>query len=202
MRRTTSSLILRPRRSALSPAARLERELTGWSYRHSRDLTGFEDGTENPSLLDAPEIALIPDEMPGAGGSVLLFQQWPHDSAVFHALPVDAQERIIGRTKADSIEFDDDAMPPDSHVARTKVNVDGEEQKIFRRNVPYGTVTDHGTVFVGFSREQWRMHRMLEQMAGIGVRDALTRYTTPLTGAYYFIPSIGALGRFATPAED
>jgi putative iron-dependent peroxidase len=31
---------------------------------------------------------------------------------------------------------------------------------------------------------------MLESMAGLagGGRDALTRYTSPLTGAYYFVP--------------
>jgi putative iron-dependent peroxidase len=45
---------------------------------------------------------------------------------------------------------------------------------------------------------------MLESMAGLGpsgVRDALTRYTTPLTGAYYFVPSTDALRRLA-PTED
>jgi putative iron-dependent peroxidase len=47
------------------------------------------------------------------------------------------------------------------------------------------------------------MHRMLEQMAGIdGPRDALTRYTTPLTGAYYFVPSVQALASFTTPDDD
>ena len=38
----------------LAAVAVLERELSGWSYRHSRDLTGFEDGTENPALVIAP----------------------------------------------------------------------------------------------------------------------------------------------------
>jgi porphyrinogen peroxidase len=71
--------------------------------------------------------------------------------------------------------------------------------KIFRRNTPYGTVTDHGTMFVGFSAEQGRLARMLESMAGStgGDRDALTRFTRPLTGAYYFIPSIESLRRVA-----
>jgi putative iron-dependent peroxidase len=189
---------------ALAPVATLVRETTGWSYRHSRDLTGFEDGTENPNLFKAPAVALIGDDVPGAGGSVLLFQQWRHDSPAFHALPEATQERVIGRTKADSIEFDDEHMPADSHVARTKVVEGGEELKIFRRNVPYGSVSDHGTLFIGFAADQSVMHRMLEQMAGSdgGPRDALTRYTTPLTGAYYFIPSVQALAKFTAPEED
>jgi putative iron-dependent peroxidase len=187
--------------ASLAPFASLVREQRGWSYRHNRDLTGFEDGTENPTLDAAPEIVVIPDG-PGAGGSVLLYQEWRHDGDKFHELPEGAQEAVIGRTKADSVEFDDAKMPKDSHVSRTKVNVKGEELKIFRRNVPYGTVSEHGTLFIGFSAEQARTHKMLEQMAGIGgPRDALTRYTTPLSGAYYFIPSVQSLRSFCPPEE-
>ena len=188
---------------ALEPHATLARETAGWSYKHTRDLTGFEDGTENPTLYDAPEIALIADGVPGAGGSVLLFQQWRHDSPRWTALTDGAQEKVIGRTKPDSLEFDGAAMPRDSHVSRTKIAEGGEELPIFRRNVPYGTVTDHGTLFIGFSADQRRMQRMLEQMAGAdgGPRDALTRYTTPLSGAYYFVPSVQALRRLTTLEE-
>jgi putative iron-dependent peroxidase len=188
----------------LRPYAQMVREERGWSYRHNRDLTGFEDGTENPKLDVAPEIVAIPEGKPGAGGSVLLFQRWRHDIDAFDSLPEAKQEAVIGRTKPDSIEFDDDRMPPDSHVSRTKVHArDGSELKIFRRNVPYGSVSDHGTLFIGFSAEQSIMHRMLEQMAGQnGPRDALTAYTTPLTGAYYFVPSVQALRRFAPDDDD
>ncbi len=188
---------------ALAPFAVLVREATGWSYKHTRDLTGFEDGTENPTLYEAPGIALIENGVPGAGGSVLLFQQWRHDTAAWTQLPQDAQEAVIGRTKPDSVELEGAAMPADSHVSRTKVLEHGDELHIFRRNVPYGNVTDHGTLFIGFSADQRRMHAMLEQMAGTnGPRDALTRYTTPLTGAYYFVPSVQSLQRFTTPDES
>jgi putative iron-dependent peroxidase len=183
----------------LATIAVLERELGGWSYRHSRDLTGFEDGTENPALIVAPHLVSVPDGAPGAGGSILLFQQWRHSSAAWEALPNAAQERVIGRTKPDSIELPEDVMPADSHVERTTVEEDGEERKIFRRNTAYGNVSDHGTIFVGFSPDQDRLERMLRRMAGTedGMRDALTRYTTPLTGGYYFVPSLQALQLFA-----
>jgi putative iron-dependent peroxidase len=150
-----------------------------------------------------PEIVAIAEGKPGAGGSVLLFQVWKHDIDAFESLAIAKQEAVIGRTKPDSVEFEDKRMPADSHVSRTKVHAnDGSELKIFRRNVPYGTVSEHGTLFIGFSAEQFRMHRMLERMAGIdGPRDALTFYTTPLTGAYYFVPSVQALRRFA-PDDD
>ena len=190
--------------SALDPVATPASEVTGWSYRHSRDLTGFEDGTENPSLAQAPGIALVPDGAPGQGSSVVLVQQWVHHAERWNALPVGEQELVMGRTKADSVELDDDVRPQDSHVSRTVIeDGDGQEQEIFRRNVPYGSVGDHGTMFVGFSADPRPMQRMLERMAGAedGIRDALTRYSTPLTGAYYVVPALEALAALASPSE-
>jgi putative iron-dependent peroxidase len=184
----------------LHPVAELATEITGWSYRHSRDLTGFEDGTENPPLAEAVEAAIVPAGQPGEGASVVLVQQWVHHANYWNNLDVAAQERVMGRTKADSVELDDDSKPADSHVARTVIaDESGLELPIFRRNVPYGSVIDHGTVFVGFSFDQRRMSRMLERMVGAedGIRDALTRYTTPLTGAYYVVPAVEALRGFA-----
>jgi porphyrinogen peroxidase len=184
---------------SFDPVAVVARELTGWSYQHNRDLTGFQDGTENPTLENAGEVVLIPDAEPGAGGSILLLQQWKHETPEWRALTVEAQERVIGRTKLDSIELDGAHMPADSHVTRTTLEENGEEFKIFRRNTAYGRVGDHGTIFVGFARDQHRLQRMLERMAGIGdgVRDALTRFTIPLSGAYYFIPALSTLAAFA-----
>jgi putative iron-dependent peroxidase len=181
--------------SALAALASIAAETSSWSYRRYRDLTGFVDGTENPSLLEAPDVALISEGAPGAGGTVLLLQRWIHDATAWEAMPESSQELVIGRTKPDSIELD--PRPPDSHVARTDQDEFG---RIFRRNMPYGTVTEHGTMFVGFCAEQRPLTAMLESMVGVrgGVRDALTRYTRPLTGAYYFIPSTEAIRRFAT----
>ena len=176
----------------LAGQASLVEETSSWPYRHDRDLTGFIDGSENPTLLDAPIAALLPEGVPGAAGSVLLLQKWKHKVAEWEALPVEQQERIMGRTKVDSIEFEN--KPSDSHVARTDQDEFGN---IFRRNMPYGTVDDHGTMFVGFSADQKRLSRMLDSMAGIitGTRDALTRFTQPLTGSYYFVPSVESLRR-------
>ena len=174
----------------LAGKATLQDETSSWSYHHDRDLTGFIDGSENPTLLDAPADALLPDGVPGAAGSVLLLQKWKHNTPEWEALPVEKQERVMGRTKAESIELEN--KPEDSHVARTDQDKFGS---IFRRNMPYGSVDNHGTVFVGFSAEQQRLTKMLRSMAGAldGARDALTRYTQPLTGAYYFVPSVESL---------
>jgi putative iron-dependent peroxidase len=184
--------------AAVAPVATVVEETSSWPYHHDRDLTGFEDGTENPSLARAPEIALVPPGSPGAGGSVLLLQRWTHDAGAWEALEVSAQEAAMGRIKADSVEIEN--KPETSHVARTDQDDFGH---VFRRNMPYGTVTDHGTMFVGFASEQGPLARMLDSMAGLnGPRDELTRYTTPLSGSYYFVPSLSALLEFASELDD
>jgi putative iron-dependent peroxidase len=172
--------------------ATLTDETSSWPYKHDRDLTGFVDGSENPTLLDAPIDALIQEGQPGAAGSVLLLQKWKHLVTEWEALPIEEQELVIGRTKRDSVEIEN--KPAYSHVARTDQDVYGN---IFRRNMPYGVVENHGTMFVGFSSDQKRLSKMLDSMAGLvnGTRDALTKYTVPLSGSYYFVPSVESLRR-------
>jgi putative iron-dependent peroxidase len=185
--------------AALDEVAELADETASWPYRHDLDLTGFIDGTENPTLIEAAEIVLVPDGRAGEGGSFLLLQKWLHDAEAWEALDVPAQEQVIGRTKIDSEELD--PKPADSHVAKTDQDQFG---KILRRNMPFGTVSEHGTMFVGFSSDQQPLQAMLESMAGLrdGARDALTRFTTPVTGAYYFIPSGSALSDLSSDATD
>src|SRR5262249_21154257 len=106
-----------------------------------------------------------------------------------------AQSKIIGRTKAESIELED--KPHDSHVARTDQDVFGH---ILRRNMPFGNASIHGTMFVGFCATQRPLSAMLLSMAGraTGVRDALTRFLPPVSGASYFVPALTSMGRFHT----
>jgi putative iron-dependent peroxidase len=179
--------------AALSDVAVVAEETIGWSYHRDRDLTGFIDGTENPTLVEAPALVFAPD-----GASMLLLQKWEHDTSAWMALDTAAQEKAMGRTKPDSVELDD--KPDTSHVARTDQDTYGQ---IFRRNTPYGTPGAHGTMFVGFCASQRPLAAMLESMAGLdGPRDELTRYTIPQTGAYYVIPAADAVTALtkSTPA--
>lgn len=165
-------------------------------YRDSRDLTGFVDGSANPDPLEAPGIALVPHALPGGGGSHVVAMRWVHDLEAFHAQSVAQQELVIGRTKADSVEMTYDQLPPDAHIARSQVVEDEREVQIYRRSVPFGTVAEHGLYFVAFSAERARFDRMLARMFGTsedGVRDRLTDFSRPTSGAYYFAPSLTAL---------
>jgi putative iron-dependent peroxidase len=179
---------------ALRGVATVGEETSSWSYHHDLDLTGFIDGTENPTLVEAQQVVAVPEGEPGAGGSVLLLQKWQHDAGAWESLTVETQEQVIGRRKVDSEELD--PKPADSHVASTDQDTFG---KILRRNMAYGTVTDHGTMFVGFAAGREPLQTMLESMAGLktGARDALTRYTTPVTGAFYVVPSIESIAALA-----
>ena len=180
--------------AALASHATLAHEVVGWPYHRDLDLTGFIDGSENPTLIEAATAATIQPGAPGEGGSVLLLQQWEHDAAAWIGLATAQQEQVIGRRKLDSEELD--PKPGTSHVASTDQDRFG---KIFRRNIGYGTLTQHGTIFVGFSRDRERLAAMLDSMAAAegGPRDGLTDFAHAVTGAYYFVPASEALAMFA-----
>ena len=108
----------------------LKLDLAGFQYLDSRDLIGFIDGTANPKEDKAREAALIPEGQTGAGGSFVLSQQWVHNLPAFNSLSQSEQERVVGRTKPDSVELEGDAMPPTSHVSRTDYKENGKALKI------------------------------------------------------------------------
>lgn len=183
--------------AVLSKIATRDLDLPGFVYHDSRDLTGFVDGSANPKDDDAKrEAALVPEGQPGAGGTFILSQKWVHNLPRFNELDVPHQERVIGRTKADSIELEGDAQPADSHVSRTDLKVHGVAQKMYRRSFPHGTAGEQGLYFLAFTCEQARFDNVLASMYGLsedGTSDHLLDFSTPVTGSYWFAPSKDAL---------
>jgi putative iron-dependent peroxidase len=122
--------------------------------------------------------------------------RWVHDLQAFGRLSVEEQQRVFGRTKADSVELPDAQKPATAHIARVETSLGGAELEIFRRSVPYGTTREQGLYFVAFSAERSRYERMLARMFGTapdGLRDQLTDFSRPVSGSYYFAPSLNAL---------
>jgi porphyrinogen peroxidase len=189
--------------AAFAPVATLELDQPCFVYQDSRDLTGFVDGTENPPVGDAPGLVLLPDGGPDAGGAFAMTLRFVHDLTRFHALAVEEQERVIGRTKDRSEELAGDAKPPTAHISRVVVEDDrGEELEVFRRSTPFGAVREHGLFFVLFSRDLDRVDLMLRRMfglAGDGLSDHLLDFTRPTTGSYWFVPSLDALDAVFAP---
>jgi putative iron-dependent peroxidase len=185
---------------ALADVAVLATDQPAFVHRDSRDLIGFIDGTANPTTDEAPEVALVPEGQLGAGGSHVLVMRWVHDLDAFERLPVAEQQLAVGRTRSTSRELEDDEKPPDAHIARVEITDEaGEERPIYRRSVPYGTVAEAGLYFVAFSADRTRFDRMLARMFGLedGVHDRLTDFSRPVTGSFYFAPSLTLLAELA-----
>jgi putative iron-dependent peroxidase len=177
---------------ALGKSMSVEREINGFDYRESRDLMTFEDGSANPKGSAIKNAALVPAGQLGEGGSVVLTQQWVHKLAKFFALDDGEQSAVIGRDRITNEELTGDAMPNNSHVARTDVDLDGVPTKVWRRSSPYGTPTKHGLYFLSFSCDQRRHQLQLDSMYGLtddGVSDHILAFSDAVSGSYYFAPS-------------
>src|SRR2546425_11105809 len=174
-------------------------ELHGFQYFDDRDLIGFVDGTENPTGQAAIDATVIGDEDPGfAGGSYVIVQKYLHDLARWNALPTEAQERIIGRTKLSDIELDDAVKPTSAHNALTIIEENGKEIKILRDNMPFGDAArgEFGTYFIGYARSPRPIEQMLENMfvgRPPGNYDRLLDFSRAVTGTLFFVPSLDLL---------
>jgi putative iron-dependent peroxidase len=171
-------------------------EVSGFRYFDARDLLGFVDGTANPTGLDLPASTLVGDEDADfVGGSYIVVQKYLHDLSAWGRTPTPVQEAIIGRTKIDNIEIDDDDEPRKSHKSLTTiVDADGEELDILRDNMPFGRPgqREFGTYFIGYSRYLWVVEKMLQRMyvgEPPGAYDRLLDFSTPHTGTTFFAPS-------------
>jgi putative iron-dependent peroxidase len=170
-------------------------EAQGFRYFEDRDLIGFVDGTENPREDAAVEAALVGDEDPGfAGGSYVIVQKYLHDMKAWNALPIEAQERIIGRKKLSDIELDDSVKPTSAHSALTVIVENGKEVKILRDNMPFGRPGhgEFGTYFIGYCHSPRITELMLENMfvgRPPGNYDRLLDFSRAITGNLFFAPS-------------
>ncbi len=172
-------------------------EVEGFHYLDDRDLTGFIDGTENPEGNERAEVALIDNDPGFIGGSYVLAQRYVHNLPKWEKVDDKEQEGIIGRTKPDSVELDDDVMPETSHVSRVVIEEDGEELEIVRHSLPYGKASgDAGLFFLAYSKDNTILEKMLANMFGTsddGLHDHLMDYTSAKSGAYFFAPSVEML---------
>ncbi|WNI20950.1 Dyp-type peroxidase [Streptomyces sp. ITFR-16] len=180
----------------LGGAVRIVDETQGFRYFDHRDLLGFVDGTENPRGDDARSAALVGDEDPDfAGGSYVVVQKYLHDLTAWNALPVEEQERVIGRSKFTDIEMPDDVKPADSHVAlNTITEPDGTERDILRANMPFGRFGEgeFGTYFIGYAADPDVTERMLRNMflgSPPGTHDRILDFSTAVTGTLFHAPS-------------
>lgn len=175
----------------LAPAFAPAQGLETFMYENSLDLSGYEDGTENPRDEEAVAAAIAAGQGAGLdGGSIAALQQWTHDLDRFQALSPEEQDNTFGRRKSDNEEID--AAPESAHVKRTAQESFDPEAFVVRRSMPWADCGQAGLVFLAFGRDARAFEVQLKRMTGQedGIVDALFRFTHPVTGAYYWCPPL------------
>ncbi|NHO32867.1 Dyp-type peroxidase [Acetobacter fallax] len=183
----------------LRPFTSVIDEVHGFKYFDDRDLIGFVDGTENPENAAAAEAAFIGDEDPAfTGGSYVITQKYLHDVGSWNKIPVETQEKIIGRKKLSNVELDDAAKPDYAHNALNVVTRDGKQIDIVRDNMPFGETGkgEFGTYFIGYARSVSTTEEMLNNMfvgKPAGNYDRLLDFSRAVSGTLFFVPTVGFL---------
>jgi len=175
----------------LAPAFTPSGAIDAFRYREGRDLTGYEDGTENPKGEEASAAAVVSDQGEGLdGGSFVAVQQWRHDLDRFASMSPGQRDHTIGRRISDNEEIED--APESAHVKRTAQEDFEPAAFIVRRSMPWHDDSDAGLVFVAFGHSLDAYEKLLKRMMGgdDGITDALFTFTRPLTGSYYWCPPI------------
>lgn len=174
---------------SLAPTFSPSQTVDAFVYRGGKDLTGYEDGTENPVGKKAVAAAIVADAGPGLdGSSFVAVQQWVHDLDTFDAMSPRAQDNTFGRRKSDNEEFA--SAPTSAHVKRTAQESFDPEAFILRRSMPWADAQQAGLVFVAFGKSFDAYEALLARMVGLddGISDALFSFTRPLTGGYFWCP--------------
>ncbi len=174
----------------LAPGFDLDNVIEAFTHADCRDLTGYEDGTENPEGDAAVAAATVTEGADALHGSgFVAVQQWLHDLDAFDAMDPNTQDEVIGRHRESNEEFD---APPSAHVKRTAQESFEPEAFVLRRSMPWSDGVNAGLVFVAFGHSLDAFEALMRRMAGLedGITDALFRFTRPLTGASYWCPAL------------
>jgi putative iron-dependent peroxidase len=174
---------------AASSAFAPELTVDAFMYAGGRDLTGYEDGTENPKGDDAVEAAFVRGAGAGLdGGSFVAVQKWVHDLGRFESFAADERDSVVGRRRSDNEEIED--APASAHVKRTAQESFEPTAFVLRRSMPWVDATGEGLVFVAFGKSFDAFEALLGRMAGLedGTTDALFRFTRPLGTSFFFCP--------------
>lgn len=175
--------------AVLQTAFELNDVVDTFMHGDSLDLTGYEDGTENPKDEAAVKAAIVSDVGDGYdGSSFVAVQQWQHDLDYFESLEEQDQDHIIGRRRSNNEELDD--APESAHVKRTAQEDFSPEAFILRRSMPWASDMAAGLYFVAFGESFEAYEALLQRMVGMddGTVDALFSVSKPLTGAYFWCP--------------
>lgn len=175
----------------LMPAFALGDVTDSFQYDENRDLSGYIDGTENPSGDEAINAAIVQGQGNGLdGGSFVAVQQWLHDFDILDAMQTNERDDVIGRHITDNEEFDE--APDSAHVKRAAQESFEPEAFMLRRSMPWAEGMEGGLVFVAFGKSFVAFDAVLKRMLGNEdtISDALFKFTRPISGAYFWCPPV------------
>ena len=178
-------------RRTLADAFEADTVIDAFRHLDGRDLTGYEDGTENPTGEDALAAAVVSGTVEGLdGASFVAVQQWVHDLDRFESFGPSERDEIIGRRRSDNEEMED--APEAAHVKRTEQEAFDPPAYLLRRSMAWADAAREGLVFVSFSASLDPFETLLRRMTGAddGIADHLFRFTRPVTGAYFWCPPV------------
>lgn len=182
---------LRALRRLLGEAFRLDEDVQAFKHDTGRDLSGYEDGTENPKGKAALATAVVDGAGRGLdGSSFVVAQRWVHDLHRLEAMAPGRRDRLIGRRRDTNAEMA--SAPRSAHVKRTAQEDFTPPAFMVRRSMPWGGLGEHGLYFVGYAASLDPFDRSLRRMAGLedGVVDRLFAFTRPVSGGYYWCPPL------------
>lgn len=176
----------------LAPAFTRLHSIESFKYDSGRDLTGYEDGTENPEASEAVAVASVTAPAADAlvGSSYGAVQQWLHDFKAFDAMSAAEQDNCIGRHRISNVEFDE--APESAHVKRAEQEAPTPEAHLLRRSMPWTAGNRAGLVFTAFGHSLDAFETLLTRMSGAedGIIDGLFSFTKPVSGAYVWCPGM------------
>ncbi|MDH5396326.1 MAG: Dyp-type peroxidase [Gammaproteobacteria bacterium] len=173
----------------LATGFELDDVVDSFQFDGNRDLSGYEDGTENPEGDEAISAAIVQGQGEGLdGSSFVAVQQWLHDMDNFSAMEEKEQDDIIGRHISDNEEFDE--APESAHVKRAAQESFEPDAFILRRSMPWAEGMSAGLMFVAFGKSFDAFEVILNRMLGKddGIQDGLFQFTKPVSGAYFWCP--------------
>ncbi|VAW42688.1 Predicted dye-decolorizing peroxidase (DyP), YfeX-like subgroup [hydrothermal vent metagenome] len=174
----------------LSQYLHLQLQVDGFKYLgtdkvNGHDLTGYEDGTENPQGEDAKSAVMGQD-----GSCFVAVQQWQHDLSKFNCFSQEKKDNTIGRRLVDNVELDN--APESSHVNRSDQGTFAINADILRRSMPWSNEHGEGLMFIAFCENLDRYEVQMRRMAGLedGIIDALFSFSQVLNSAYFYCPAV------------
>jgi putative iron-dependent peroxidase len=177
--------------SMLLPAFSMTDCIDSFTFDRVRDLSGYEDGTENPQGEDAVNAAIVDGHGAGLdGSSFVAVQKWQHDFDTWDALETCQQDDVFGRHVEDNEEFDE--APASAHVKRSAQESFEPEAFMLRRSMPWAKDNRGGLIFVAFGHSFDAFEAVLKRMVGAedGIHDALFDFTHPISGNYFWCPPV------------